>query len=346
MRERLTTLVLVLACAAVAGLTATAAGASPPGEPSRETATEAARDAGTIGLAETATVGPVEAVTEAAEAPPRLASERLVLRTNMGDLVLAFYPEVAPRHIEQILKLARAGVYDGQNIFRVEPGFVAQLADARGRSPELSAEQLSLISRLAPELSRLRHGRGTLSMARYESQPDSAETSFSILFGDAPHLDGKYTVFGKLEAGYDVLDAIGRVARDSGNRPLRPVIIRRAEVIESPEALAALSLRGPDFSEQQPAFYHFLRRAAWGLGACAALGLALFAAAGRGRVAQWAGSAGLLLVLVGFFGLLVALLPEARTTGWSSVPLFAGVVILFKLMNRFESGRPQTRAGN
>jgi cyclophilin family peptidyl-prolyl cis-trans isomerase len=312
MRKILSTLVLMLACvvAAAGGTGAAAQTAAAPGE-------------------------------AAPDAPPRLARERLILRTNMGDLVLAFYPEVAPRHTAQILSLARAGVYDGLDFYRVEPSFVAQLSDARGRRPELSAEQRALVAPLSAEFSSLKHERGTLSMARYDDRPDSAETSFSILFGAAPHLDGKYTVFGKLEAGYEVLDAIGRVGRDSHNRPLRPVVIRRAEVVETPEALAALSLRGPDFTEQQPPLFLFLRRAAWAFGACAALGLALFVAAGRGKAAQWAGSAGLLLVLVGFFGVLVALLPEARTTGWSSVPLFAGVVILFKLMNRFESGRPQ-----
>jgi cyclophilin family peptidyl-prolyl cis-trans isomerase len=314
MRRILATFVLMLACATAAA-----------GQ--------------TVSAAQTVTV----ADDAAQDAPPQLARERLVLRTNMGDLVLAFYSEVAPRHTAQILRLARAGLYDNLDFYRVEPSFVAQLSDVRGSKADLSAEQLSLVAPLPAEFNALKHERGTLSMARYEDRPDSAETSFSILLGAAPHLDGKYTIFGKLEAGYDVLDAIGRVARDARNRPLRPVVIRRAEVVESPEALAALSLRGPDFDEQQPPLFLLLKRGAWALGACALLGLTLFVVAARGKAARWAGSAGLLLVLVGFFGLLVALLPEARTSGWSSISLLAGIVILFKLMNRFESGRPPGR---
>ncbi|HZI20584.1 MAG TPA: peptidylprolyl isomerase [Pyrinomonadaceae bacterium] len=336
MRKLLPTLFFLLACAAASAGQTGAAGETSRGAESvpRENASETVR----------AKEGEAVLDTPSLDAPPRLARERLVLRTSLGDLVLAFYPDAAPEHTAQILRLARAGVYDGADFFRVEPGFVAQLADARATTQGFDPERQALIRPLRAEFNSLRHERGTLSMARHDGRPDSAETSFSILLGAAPHLDGNYTIFGKLEAGYDVLEAIGRVSRGPGNRPLRPVTVSRAEVVESAEALASLSLRGADFSEQQPPFFLLVRRSAWALGACAALGLALFVAAGRGRAAQWAGSAGLLLVLVGFFGLLVALLPEARTTQWASIPLFAGVVALFKLMNRFESARPQTRA--
>jgi cyclophilin family peptidyl-prolyl cis-trans isomerase len=285
------------------------------------------------------TAGPSESAEPAA---PRVARERVVLRTNMGDLVLAFYPEVAPEHTAQILNLVRAGLYDGLEFHRVEGSFVAQLSDARYRKPEPSAEQLALIRRLPVEIGDLKHERGTLSMARYEDRPDSAETSFSILFDAAPHLDGKYTIFGRLESGYDVLDAIGRVRRDAQHRPLRPVVVRRAEVAESPEALAAMRLRGPDYTEQYPPLYLTLSRLSWAFGAMVAVGLALFVISGREAFAPWVGSAGLLSVLVGFFGLLVAFVPTARTTGWVSILLFAGVVALFKLMNRFESGKRQS----
>jgi cyclophilin family peptidyl-prolyl cis-trans isomerase len=280
------------------------------------------------------------------DAPPRLARERVVLRTNMGDLVLALYPEVAPEHTAQILRLVRAGVYDGLDFFRVEPNFVAQLSDARRRSPALTDEERSLIRGLMPETGRVRHERGSLSMARHADRPDSGETSFSILFRDAPHLDGTYTVFGRLESGYEVLDAIGRVARGASNRPVRPVVVRRAEVVESPEALAALSLRGSDYTEQYPPLFVTLSRVWWAFGVAVAAGLCLFFFSTGGRGASWVGPVGLLLVLVGFFGLLVAFTPNVRARSWASVLLFAGVVALFKLMNRFESGRRAARAAS
>ncbi len=126
-----------------------------------------------------------QAAAQETTAAPRVAAQRIVLRTNVGDMVLALYPEVAPRHAEQLLKLARLGVFDGVNFFRVESTFVAQLADARYKQPAPSPEQLEAIHPLPAEFSALRHRRGTLSMARYDDRPDSGETSFSILLGDA-----------------------------------------------------------------------------------------------------------------------------------------------------------------
>ncbi|MET0623577.1 MAG: peptidylprolyl isomerase [Pyrinomonadaceae bacterium] len=281
-----------------------------------------------------------------AEAAPRVASERIVLRTNVGDMVLALYPEVAPRHTEQLLKLARMGAYDGVDFFRVESSFVAQLSDARYKTPAPSPEQAAAIHALPAEFSGLRHQRGTLSMARHDGRPDSGETSFSILLGDAPHLDGQYTVFGHLENGADVLDLIERAARDARHRPVRPIVVRRAEVVESPEALAALSLRRAGFyDEGVGAMGRYLT---WGALAAILCGLLLFALAGR-RAPVALGSAGLLLVLVSAFALFSVYVPRAGSSQWLGFTLFLGVPVLFKLMNRFEgqrvgAGRPSPSA--
>jgi cyclophilin family peptidyl-prolyl cis-trans isomerase len=269
------------------------------------------------------------------EASPRVARERIVLRTNVGDMVLVLYPEVAPQHTEQLLKLARMGVYDGTNFFRVESSFVAQLSDARQKQPTLTPEQVEAVHPLAAEFSELHHGRGTLSMARYDDRPDSGETSFSILLGDAPHLDGKYTVFGRLETGEDVLDLIERVAR-KGSQPVMPIVVRRAEVVDTPEALASLSLRRAGFYEEGfggPSVYLL-----WGGLSALVCGLLLFVLSRRlGPVAL--GSVGLLLVMVAFFGLFIAYVPRAGASQWTAVALFLGVPVFFKLMNRFESQR-------
>ena len=269
------------------------------------------------------------------EPSPRVASERIVLRTNVGDMVLALYPEVAPRHTEQLLKLARMGVYDGVNFYRVETSFVAQLSDARYKQPAPSPEQVEAIHPLAAEFSQLRHRRGTLSMARYDDRPDSGETSFSILLGDAPHLDGKYTVFGHLESGADVLDLIERVAR-KGNQPVMPVVVRRAEVVDSPQALAGLSLRPAGFYDE--GLGSLGRYLTWAGFAAILCGLLLFALSRR-RAPAALGSLGLLLVLVAFFGLFIAYVPRAGSSQLMAVALFLGVPVLFKLMNRFEGQR-------
>jgi len=279
-----------------------------------------------------------EAATEEAarqEPAPRVAGERIVLRTNVGDMVLALYPEVAPRHAEQLLKLARMGAYDGVNFFRVETSFVAQVSDARYKQPAPSPEQLAAIHPLPAEFSGLRHRRGTLSMARHDGRPDSGETSFSILLGDAPHLDGNYTVFGHLEAGDDVLDLIERVARN-GNQPVMPIVVRRAEVMDSPQALAALELRRAGFyDEGLGSLGRHLTWVALGVILC---GLLLFALSRR-HVPVAFGSLGLVLVLVAFFGLFAAYVPRAGASHWTAVALFLGVPVVFKLMNRFEGQR-------
>lgn len=284
------------------------------------------------------------AVNAAAQGPaasqetnaPRLSAERIVLRTNYGDMVLALYPEVAPRHTEQLLKLARMGVFDGVNFFRVESNFVAQLSDARYKQPAPSAEQLEAIHPLPAEFSALRHRRGTLSMAHYDDKPDSGETSFSILLGDAPHLDGKYTVFGQLESGQDVLDLIARATTDAQHQPATNIYVRRAEVVNSPEALAGMNLRPAGFYDERLEWVKGFMP--WGGLALAFCGVLLFALSRR-FVPAALGSAGLLLVMLAFFGLYVAYVPRAHASQWTAVLLFVSVPVFFKLMNRFESGR-------
>jgi len=123
---------------------------------------------------------------------PRLSDERLVLQTTFGDLELAFYPDVAPETVAHILKLGRLGAYNTNHFFRVDKGFVAQVADVLGgRSAPLSPRQREEGSKAVPgEFSDVKHVRGTLSMGRYDD-PNSATSSFSILLGPAPHLDNK-----------------------------------------------------------------------------------------------------------------------------------------------------------
>ena len=166
------------------------------------------------------------AVPAAVERPPRV-----LLRTVAGDILLTLDPDAAPRHVEQILKLVRAGVYDGTHFFRVQPDFVIQLGNAQDRLQPLSPEQLALIHPIPAEISDRIHRPGALSMARSADDPDSAETSFSILLDFAPHLDGQYTVFGHVERGVEVLQELLRVPRDAQYRPLQRLTVVSAGVV-------------------------------------------------------------------------------------------------------------------
>ena len=131
----------------------------------------------------------------------------------------------------QFLRLARAGVYDSVYFYRVEQGFVAQTATADDREVPLTAAQRAIIRPIPLEASPVRHTRGVLSLA-HGDDPNSGETSFSILLADAPHLDGKYTIFGRLEGGDAALRALeeryDQQARDGSGKRLQIVTIATA----------------------------------------------------------------------------------------------------------------------
>ncbi|KAF9625778.1 hypothetical protein IFM89_027103 [Coptis chinensis] len=137
---------------------------------------------------------------------PQLGSARVLFQTNYGDIEFGFYPTVAPKTVDHIYKLVRMGCYNTNHFFRVDKGFVAQVADViGGRQAPLNEEQREEAEKtVVGEFSNVKHKRGILSMGRFDD-PDSAGSSFSILLGDAPHLDGQYAVFGKLTKGDETL---------------------------------------------------------------------------------------------------------------------------------------------
>ena len=128
------------------------------------------------------------------------------IETNHGDLEIEFYPQLAPKHVENFLKLARSGAYDGSTFHRIIAGFMMQ-----GGIPKDPANEVK--TPLMAEFSTAKHVFGTVSMAR-QNAPNSATSQFFICFGGVPSLDGSYTVFGQLVSGEDVVKAIERVKTD------------------------------------------------------------------------------------------------------------------------------------
>ncbi len=129
---------------------------------------------------------------------------RAVIETTKGRVVVEFLPEVAPRHVIQFLNLARSGFYKDALFYRVIPGFVLQ-----GGHPT-SEEKPAPVK---AEFSKEKHVRGTVSMARGED-PDSATSEFFFCLGAAPQLDGKYSVFGRVVEGDEVLQTISSSRTD------------------------------------------------------------------------------------------------------------------------------------
>jgi cyclophilin family peptidyl-prolyl cis-trans isomerase len=286
-----------------------------------------------------------------AEETPRLAPQRIVFRTQAGDIVFALYPDVAPVHAEQILKLARLGVFDTTQFVRYEPGFVLQLSVAEQRSVKnpLTAEQKAAIHALKAEFSRtLKHRRGILSMAHQDNQPDSGETSFSILLGDAPHLDGNYTIFGHVESGMDVVDELTTVPCDK-TVPRVPLWVTKVDVADYPEALSRMNITAahplpPSSEGPQPLTADGKPDLTdWGGGALAGGVLLMMAVGITGFLLSKRLSPRIILslhlvtVLIGSFVVLMLLVPMARFYEVLGIGLFFGLLGLLKLMGRFES---------
>jgi len=125
----------------------------------------------------------------------------LYLDVPAGRVTIKLRPELAPNHVARIKELVRQGFYDGIAFHRVIDGFMVQTGDPRGDGTGGSGQKLKA------EFNRERHIRGICSMAR-AADPNSADSQFFIMLGDAPHLDGQYTAWGEVIAGMEHIDAI------------------------------------------------------------------------------------------------------------------------------------------
>ncbi len=171
---------------------------------------------------------PFEGGTDAA-----LADFHVVLETTAGEIRIAVFPDVAPIHARNFLRLAALGAYDGTAFHRVVPGFVIQTGWMETREPELPEELEKHVTNVPAELNDRSHVPGIVSMARLE-ELDSAMTSFFIVTGEAPGLDGEYTVFGEVVEGYETVEAIEAVPAGEDEAPLERIAILRARVEPAP----------------------------------------------------------------------------------------------------------------
>jgi peptidyl-prolyl cis-trans isomerase B (cyclophilin B) len=148
---------------------------------------------------------PAEPFTTQTDA--ELTAYRATVETTEGPFTIEFLAGTAPGHVRAFLRLAELGVYTGTSFHRVVPGFVVQAGLTSTRSTPLTERQKAWVKDLPPEFNDTPHVRGVVSMARLEA-PDSAQTSFFVVLGPQPSLDGKYTVFGRVAEGMNVIEAI------------------------------------------------------------------------------------------------------------------------------------------
>ena len=146
-----------------------------------------------------------------------IAEENLmILKLKHGDVKIELFPDVAPKHVERIKKLANDGMYNNVVFHRVIDGFMAQTGDVKFGNSSSDNYDLrrvgtggSSLPDLPSEFSDIPHIRGALSMARSQD-PNSANSQFFICFKAAPSLDRQYTVFGKVIEGMENVDKIKR----------------------------------------------------------------------------------------------------------------------------------------
>lgn len=146
-------------------------------------------------------------------------AKKAVIETSYGNIEIEFFPDLAPGHVENFLKLAGEGFYDGTIFHRVIPGFMVQGGDPNTTSTDRSGHGMGGPgSTIKAEFSDRPHIRGIISMAR-SGHPDSAGSQFFIVVKDSPFLNGQYTVFGQVTSGMDVVDKIVDLPRDGSDNP-------------------------------------------------------------------------------------------------------------------------------
>lgn len=152
---------------------------------------------------------------------------RAIISTDQGDMTVELWNDVAPKHVDNFLKLGRSGFYSNLNFHRIIPGFVIQGGCPKGDGTGGPGWNVKA------EFNRKQHVPGTLSMAR-SGHPDSAGSQFFICLTreKCQHLDNQYTAFGQVVEGMDVVKKLGATKTGPGDRPLQPPKLKSVTPIE------------------------------------------------------------------------------------------------------------------
>lgn len=176
-----------------------------------------------------------------------------VLETNLGTIVIEFFSNDAPKHVDNFIELTESGFYDGVLFHRIIPGFMIQGGDPNtiGGDPSTWGTGGPSTS-VDAEFNTIKHNRGIVSMAR-SADPNSGGSQFFIVHADSNFLDEQYTVFGRIvtEESFETLDKITSVEISSQDRPQDPeqVKITKITIVNRSEVLNILKLQEPERTE-------------------------------------------------------------------------------------------------
>ena len=148
----------------------------------------------------------------------------VLLKTKFGEMEIVLFPDLAPKHVESFLKLAKSGFYNGTIFHRILPGFMIQGGDPLTKDPA-NRNRFGTGGpgyTVPAEFSKVAHEKGILSAARTQD-PNSAGSQFFIMVDKAPHLDGQYTVFGEVVKGIEVAETIVSQPRDLRDNPVERI---------------------------------------------------------------------------------------------------------------------------
>lgn len=159
-------------------------------------------------------------------------NEVAVIKTTEGEMIIEFWPDVAPKTVENFKTLAHKGFYDGTCFHRVIKGFMIQGGDPLTKDPTKEALWGTGDPgyKIKAEFNNRSHKRGVISMAR-AAHPDSAGSQFFICHGDPTFLDGQYTAFGKLIKGDEVLEKIATTPTRPPDRPIKRMGIESIRIV-------------------------------------------------------------------------------------------------------------------
>ena len=167
-------------------------------------------------------IASVPAFAAEAPSPPtaeelaKYAKAKATITTTFGNIVVEFFPDLAPIHVKNFITLAESGFYNGTTFHRVIPGFMIQGGDPKGNGTGGPGYTIPA------EFNSTKHVPGILSMARSRN-PNSAGSQFFIMVGTSTHLDGQYSAFGRVVEGQEVADKIANVRRSRRDKPVEEV---------------------------------------------------------------------------------------------------------------------------